>query len=375
MNPEDGLARAEAMGIHRLRIPTPFAVGRVNCYLVEDRPLTLVDTGPNSGKSLDELQHQLEGLGHAIEDLELIVITHQHIDHLGLVDILASRSGADVAAIDVVVPFVESYGADTERDDSFAAGLMLRYGIPEDLVAALRSVSASFRGWGAAASVTRPLADGEALELRDRTLEVQLRPGHSPSDTLFWDAERRVLLCADHLIAHISSNPLLSRPLDGSNQAPQRRRGSASLRSASHQAPQRRRGSASLRSASHQRPKALVTYLRSLARTRELPAEILLPGHGEPITDHVTLIDERFALHRRRAAKLRRLIEERPRTAYELAQELWGNIAVTQAFLTLSEVVGHVDLLIDAGVVREVSDEGVVRFEATGRPGEVTIPG
>ena len=89
----------------------------------------------------------------------------------------------------------------------------------------------------------------------------------------------------------------------------------------------------------------------------------------------MTLIDERFALHRRRAAKLRRLIEERPRTAYELAQELWGNIAVTQAFLTLSEVVGHVDLLIDAGVVREVSDEGVVRFEATGRPGEVTIPG
>ena len=392
MTPAEALARAEAMGIHRLRIPTPFAVGRVNCYLLEDRPLTLVDTGPNSGKSLDELQHQIEGLGHAIEDLELIVITHQHIDHLGLVDILASRSGAEVAAIDVVVPFVESYGTDAERDDSFAAGLMLRYGIPEDLVAALRSVSASFRGWGAAAKVTRPLADGEALELRDRTLEVQLRPGHSPSDTLFWDAERRVLLCADHLIAHISSNPLLSRPLDASNQAPQQRRGSASLRSASHQAPQQRRGSASLRSASHQapqqrrgsaslrsasqqRPKALVTYLRSLARTRELPAEILLPGHGEPITDHVTLIDERFALHRRRAAKLRWLIEERPRTAYELAQELWGNIAVTQAFLTLSEVVGHVDLLIDAGVVREVSDEKVVRFEGTGRPGEVTIPG
>jgi hypothetical protein len=89
----------------------------------------------------------------------------------------------------------------------------------------------------------------------------------------------------------------------------------------------------------------------------------------------VALIDERFALHRRRAAKLRGLIDERPRTAYELAQELWGNIAVTQAFLTLSEVVGHVDLLIDAGIVREVTEEGVVHFEATGRGGEVTIPG
>ena len=36
-------------------IPTPFAVGRVNCYLIEDDPLTLVDPGPNSGKALDEL--------------------------------------------------------------------------------------------------------------------------------------------------------------------------------------------------------------------------------------------------------------------------------------------------------------------------------
>ena len=59
------------------------------------------------------------------------------------------------------------------------------------MVYALRSVSASFRGWGAKAKVTRPLADGETLELRDRALEVQHRPGHSPSDTLFWDAERR----------------------------------------------------------------------------------------------------------------------------------------------------------------------------------------
>ena len=69
MTPEEALARAEAEGIRRLRIPTPFAVGRVNCYLVEDEPLTLVDTGPNSGKALDELEHQLADLGHEIADL------------------------------------------------------------------------------------------------------------------------------------------------------------------------------------------------------------------------------------------------------------------------------------------------------------------
>jgi glyoxylase-like metal-dependent hydrolase (beta-lactamase superfamily II) len=330
MTPEEALRQAAEVGIHRLQIPTPFAVGRVNCYLIEDEPLTLVDTGPNSGKSLDELEHQLSALGRSIEELELVVLTHQHIDHLGLVEIISSRSGAEVAAIDVVVPFIENFGNDVELEDRFAASLMLRHGIPEDVVTALRSVSRSFRAWGARADVTRPLRDGEELRLRDRVLEVQHRPGHSPSDTLFWDADRRILLAADHLIAHISSNPLISRPLDGSDE----------------------------------RPRALMTYIASLRRTRELPARIVLPGHGEAIVDHRALIDARFELHRRRAEKIRDLVAERPRTAYEIAQELWGNVAVTQAFLTLSEVLGHLDLLADEGRVREVVDGELVRFEA-----------
>ena len=92
--------------------------------------------------------------------------------------------------------------------------------------------------------------------------------------------------------------------------------------------------------------------------------DIVLPGHGEPFTDHAQLIDKRFALHQRRAEKLYGLIAERPRTAYELAQALWGNIAVTQAYLTLSEVLGHTDLLRTDGRVAEVEDGDVVRFEA-----------
>src|SRR5258705_5713717 len=183
-------------GIRVLRIPTPFQVGRVNTYLLEDEPLTLIDSGPNSGKALDELERQLEALGHRIEDIDLVVVTHQHIDHLGLVDIVAKRSGAEVAAIDVAVPFLENFGDDAERDDEEAAALMRRHGISEEVVTALRQVTGSFRAWGSKVNVTRPLHDGELLELRDRGLEVQHRPGHSPSDTVFWDADRRILIAA-----------------------------------------------------------------------------------------------------------------------------------------------------------------------------------
>jgi glyoxylase-like metal-dependent hydrolase (beta-lactamase superfamily II) len=303
----------------------------VNVYLIEDVPLTLVDAGPNSGTSFDELQRGIADLGHSLEDIELVIVTHQHIDHLGLVSLVAAHAGAEVAAIEAAVPFVENFSSEAQADDDFARDVMLRHGIPEDVVAALQSVSRAFRAWGARVEVTRPLRDGEALVLRDRVLHVHHRPGHSPTDTVFHDRDRRILIAADHLLKHISSNPLITRPRDGSGR----------------------------------RHQALVTYLESLAQTREMDVDLVLPGHGEPITDHRSLIDDRFALHRRRADKLHRLVSEQPRTAYELAQALWGNVAVTQAYLTLSEVLGHMDLLTNAGRAVERERDGIAVFSAS----------
>jgi glyoxylase-like metal-dependent hydrolase (beta-lactamase superfamily II) len=324
---------ASAAGIHRLPIPTPFAVGRVNTYLIEDDPLTLVDTGPNSGKALDELETALAAHGRRVEDLELIVISHQHMDHLGLVDILARRSGAEVAALDALAPWLEDYSHSMEADDRFSERVMARNGIAEDVRYALRSVSGAFRAWGSAARVTVPLHDGGSLSLRDRVLRVHHRPGHSPSDMVLHDEQRGILLAADHLIKHISSNPLVTRPL-GAAENPER-------------------------------PQALVTYLESLRETQAMEdVSLVLPGHGDPFGDHAALIDERFRLHRRRAEKILGLIGERPMTAYEIAQSMWGDIAVTQAYLTLSEVLGHVDLLLNDGRVVEVEDDGVVHFQA-----------
>jgi glyoxylase-like metal-dependent hydrolase (beta-lactamase superfamily II) len=326
---QDPFAAAAAAGIHRISVPTPFAVGRVNVYLIEDEPLTLVDAGPNSGTSLDVLQQGLAALGHELEDIELVLVTHQHIDHMGLVSLVSRRSGADVAAIDAAVPFLERYSEEAQAEDAFALATMLRHGIPEDVAAALQSVSAAYRGWGAACDVTRVLRPGDVVELRDRTFDVLFRPGHSPSDTVFHDARRRMLVAGDHLLKHISSNPLIARPRDGGDE----------------------------------RPRTLVTYLESMRATRAMDVDLVLSGHGDPIEDHRGLIGERFRMHERRAGKIERLLAERPRSAYEIAQAMWGNIAVTQAYLTLSEVLGHVDLLLAGGRVRELERDGVSVFE------------
>jgi glyoxylase-like metal-dependent hydrolase (beta-lactamase superfamily II) len=323
---------AERAGIHRLPIPTPFLVGRVNCYLIEDEPLTLIDTGPNSGKSLDELERALADHGRAVEDLELIVVTHQHMDHLGLLEILARRSGAEVAAFHLLGPYLADFGRSATADDEFAQGVMRRHGIPPELATVLGAVGAAFRAFGSSGEVTRELRDGDRLALRDRNLLVLHRPGHSPSDTIFWDEDRGILIGGDHLLPHISSNALASRPL----------------------------------SADGEPSKPLLTYMDSMRATLDLAAELVLPGHGDPITDHRALIDERLRMHERRARRLLRLLAGRPLSGYELALEMWGNVAVTQAFLTISEVLGHMDLLIRDGLAREREEDGVVRFEAVG---------
>jgi glyoxylase-like metal-dependent hydrolase (beta-lactamase superfamily II) len=316
--------------IHRLPVPTPFAVGRVNCYLVEDDPLTLVDTGPNSGTALTVLEAALREHGRRVEDLERIVLTHQHIDHIGLAQILADRSGAEVCALDALAPWLAAYGKAMNVDDDFAEAIMRRHGIPDDVVYALRAVTAQVRAWGAAVQVGTTLADGSTLGFAGRTWKVHHRPGHSPSDTVFHDEASGELVAGDHLIAHISSNPLIARPLDGGDGT---------------------------------RPHSLVIYLRSLQATAEMDLQVVHPGHGDPIADHRTLIADRVRMHDRRAAKIARMLAEQPMTAHDIAQAMWGNVAVTQAYLTLSEVLGHLDLLQERGEVAEVGDDtGVVRW-------------
>jgi glyoxylase-like metal-dependent hydrolase (beta-lactamase superfamily II) len=254
------------------------------------------------------------------------------MDHLGLLQILARRSGAEVAALYLLEPYLESFSRSATADDEFAQVVMRRHGVPDDLATVLGSLAAAFRAFGSSGKVTRGLHDGDELEFRDRTLRIFHRPGHSPSDTILWDPDREMLIGGDHLLAHISSNPLVSRPLSGDADQP--------------------------------RPQALLQYMESMRATREMPARLVLSGHGDPILEHVELIDERLRMHRRRAARILQILGDRPLTAYEIALRMWGNVAVTQAYLTLSEVLGHLDLLVESGQAVEHDRDGVAVFEA-----------
>ena len=200
------------------------------------------------------------------------------MDHLGLLEIIARRSGAEVAALDVLGPYLEDFSATATADDEFSMAVMRRHGVPAELATALRMVGAAFRAFGSSGQVTVPLREGTELTLRDRTLTALHRPGHSPSDTVFWDEQRQILIAGDHLLSRISSNPLISRPLD------ERAAGSG-----------RRRG----------RPPARPGALHGLAARDPRDARAARPGRSRPAGDRARRAHRRALPHDRRGGRAR----------------------------------------------------------------------
>jgi hypothetical protein len=85
-----------------------------------------------------------------------------------------------------------------------------------------------------------------------------------------------------------------------------------------------------------------------------------LSGHGEAITAHAALVEERFGQHERRCERILTVLEGGPATAYAVTRQLWSQRTVAeQPLLVVWEVLGHLDLLLDAGAVTEqATDDG-----------------
>jgi glyoxylase-like metal-dependent hydrolase (beta-lactamase superfamily II) len=302
----------------------------VNCYLVDTGSLTLVDVGPNDAAALDALERGVRDVGHLLDDVELVVLTHQHYDHAGNARTIVERTGARVAAHRALMAFFADLDAAMDAEDAYAVALMKLHGVEDDTIAYLRANSAGHRRYGRSVAVDIPLDDNDELVVGDLTLLALHRPGHSPSDTILVDESRGEALVGDHLLARISSNPIVHRPLEGD----------ADVR---------------------RRVPVLPTYLDSLRRTAALDLEVLLPGHGLPVTEHRALVARRIAEHEERKARIFAALDT-PSTARELTFSVWPNLGRDQAYLAVSEVLGHIDLLAEESRVTAEEENGVIRF-------------
>ena len=65
----------------------------------------------------------------------MLLVTHHHLDHTGLVATIARRSGAIVAALDLAADYGAGYVERSAADRRFSHSLMRRHGVPDSVIA------------------------------------------------------------------------------------------------------------------------------------------------------------------------------------------------------------------------------------------------
>lgn len=316
----------------RLELATTLPVGPVNCYLLPGVPLTLVDAGPRTPETQAGLDAGLAALGLRVEQIELLVITHQHLDHVGNAGTLAERSGCRVAAHRLLAGPLANYDETMAAEDRYQSALMRMHGVPDELVAARRA-GVVRPDLGGPVRVDLPLDDGQPLSAGGRSWRVRFCPGHSPSDLVLVDERSGAAIVGDVLFARASANPLIHHPLAGP--ADPRRRSSA-----------------------------LMAYARSLEQLAALDLGELHPGHGEPLRDHRAVIAERLARQRERRAAVTAAIRTAPATAFAVACALFGEPPAARVYPALCEVLGALDVLLADGLVSEQAEDAQLTYLA-----------
>jgi glyoxylase-like metal-dependent hydrolase (beta-lactamase superfamily II) len=292
------------MKIHKITIPTPFIVGPVNVYLIDEDPLTLVDAGPRTEETIRELRSGLNRVGRRLSDIKRVIISHAHADHYGLAGLVAEESGAEVFIHEWDAPAVSS-GADY----SAYRELLAAVGVPPETVAKMEAGYEKFRGFAYPLKEVKPLRDEDEIVFDHESLTVVHTPGHTPGSICLVRSSNRLVFASDTVLKHITPNPVLSPdPYDHAR-----------------------------------RFQSLGESLVSLARIRSLAPTLLKGGHGEDVTDYDEHFHRLYRFTQSRQAKLLSMIPKNGVTGWEASLLMFPRAKGYERFLALSETVAHLD--------------------------------
>ena len=312
-----------ALTVHRIPLPTPYPVGRINTYLMPGPPVTLIDTGVRSGRSIKALEAGLESASLSISDLDAVLITHPHYDHSGAAAEIVRRAGADVYC------HPEAIRDLAEEHLAFGEALS-RYGAPGKLLEVLAGLDQMNDRFGEPLNDIpglRTIEDGETVVVGEHTLTPVHTPGHHPGHLCFRVSGQPTVFCGDLILADITPNPL------------------------PHFDPSAARG----------RLPSLSLYLKSLDRLESMGPLEGLPGHDTPVADTAAAASEARKHVLDRSQTLWLLCSDNVgSTLFAIAQKLFGEEDPVGQALAFSEVLAHCDLLEDMGRIRVDHEAGKV---------------
>jgi glyoxylase-like metal-dependent hydrolase (beta-lactamase superfamily II) len=298
------------MKIHRISVPTPFYVGPVNVYLIEEDPLTLIDAGPRDDASLEALRSGLHQLGYKLSDIKRIIISHAHADHYGLARVIVEESGATAYIHEWDAPAVSG-----DTDYRAYRELLTASGVPRETIDRMEAGYEKFQGFAYPLDHVETLKDNDEVLFEHESLTVVHTPGHTPGSICLVRTSNRLVFASDTVLKTITPNPVLSPdPINAKR-----------------------------------RFQSLGEYLVSLARIRALAPTVLKGGHGDDVTDYDEHFHRMYRFTNARQSKLLTLLPKNGATAWETSTLLFPDARGYHRFLALSETVAHLDYAVAEG--------------------------
>jgi len=307
--------------IHRIELPVPFPLKTTNVYLIDEEPITLIDTGVKTDISLQVLTDSLRGLGYGVEDIRRILITHGHLDHYGQAKRISTLSGAEVSI----------HAEDHQRIQSIArfrkhvAFVLLQNGTPQGSVEETIDYMESAQQWGEPLDDVHFINDGDEIRFHNTVFRAIHCPGHSPGLICFYLERGGILISGDHLLKEITPNPIINPLPNGAGS----------------------------------RNSSLKKYMNSIRKIADLEVSLVLPGHGEPIRDFKAALQKILHHHDQRLALVLSILSRGEMTAYDVSRLLFPDAKSFQVFLGVSEALGHLSILLEAEKISFRSRDGI----------------
>ncbi len=306
-------------GFHRFEIPTCLPVGEVNVYLFEGPKLTLVDTGPKIPEAYDTLIRELRKLNLSIKDIGRVLITHGHVDHHGLAEVIRRESNAEILAPEGDAEIVKDFEGAYEQKREDYRDVFLKTGIRPETLELVEGYFEYLASLAEATPVVELVRDGDLINAGPRQLKAIHTPGHSPGSMCYLDTDG-CLISGDTLIKDV---------------VPVAAFGSSEGKSI-----------------------GLSDYLSSVAKLEKLNPTSVRPGHRAEFKDipsYAALVNSQFES---RQAAILQVLRTEPSTACDLVDRLFGILAIQDIFLALTEVLGHLEILAAESKIKCVEKDG-----------------